>query len=144
MRALLPGLAMLAGCATEQITVSRSELLHHVVDLRTRGAATVDVGDAGTYEVSTSQQLAVTIGGKSIHMSLHDLIAGCPETAPFAGAPHVAPGCALLDTSENSFQVDTRHHVDWEPVKVVLGALLVVVVVGTVVGTVCSASASGC
>src|SRR5690349_8880124 len=103
---------LLAGCVTEHVAVTPHELLRHVPELRDQGHAEVEVADGGTYELSADRTFDVTIAGKRTRLAVRDMVAGCPDVAPFAGAPP-SGHCLLENTTIDHFELDTRHHFDW-------------------------------
>ena len=136
-----------AGCVTAQIGVTPREILHHVPELRTRGRAIVATSD-GTYELDADRTFDVTIGGAPRRISVREMIANCPDLAPFAGDLfRPDPPCLLLDTTIDQFPLRSERHISPDAKQVVytlLGALLVVTVIGTIAGLVCAESASHC
>ena len=125
---------LLTACSTVHVTVAPRELLHHVVDLRTHGEAEVDVSPSGTEDVEIDQIVTIGAGTNARKSSVKDLIANCPDIAPFAGDTFRRdPPCLLLDIHE-PIEVTTRHK-SRVTGKMILGGFLAVIIV-TVVGSV--------
>lgn len=143
---LLPSI-LAVGCVTTQVVVTPREILHHVPDLRMHGHAAVTTSH-GTYELDADRTFDVTIGGKPRRASVRELIANCPDVAPFAGDPfRPDPPCLLLDTTIQRFPLGSERHVSGavkETVYVLLGGLLVTALIASVAGFVCAESASHC
>jgi hypothetical protein len=136
-----------AGCVTETIGVTPREILHHVPELRARGRATVATS-SGTYELDASRTFEVTIGGAPRRISVREMLANCPEVAPFAGATfHRDPPCLLLDTTIDQLPLTTERHLSPDAkvaASAALGGLIVVTLLGTVAAFVCEKSATPC
>lgn len=138
-------LLVTAGCVTQQVAVTPAELLHHVRELREQGHAVVDVLPDGREDISADRRFAVTLGGKPATLSIRDMIAQCPDEAPFHD-PRAWRGsqCLLLGTRIERFPLHRRRSVNWEIVGGIPAGLLIVALLGTPIVWLCHHPQSNC
>ena len=144
MRALVC-LVVVTGCVTEQVAVTPTELLHHVRELREQGHAVVDVLPSGSEDLSADRRFDVTLGGKPVKLAVRDMIAQCPDDAPFRD-PRAWRGsrCLLLGTRIEQFPLYRRHSVDWEVAGGIAAGLAVLAVISAPVAWLCNHPQSNC
>jgi hypothetical protein len=137
-------LILCGGClvSTTPVTVTPRELLHHVVEFRTSGRATVDVLPSGTVELSAARTFEV----EGVATTIRELIANCPDTPPFAGYTFEhQPDCLLLQTVVTSFPLGTRRSFNTHRLLVGIGTVaLVALAIGALVFVCSKSSSSSC
>lgn len=136
-----------AGCTHYRISVAPREILHHVPELRAHARARVDVFPRGTVDIDVDRVFAVDIGGKRRRLSVRQLIAHCPDVAPFSGDTYRGnPPCLLLGVRDTRLPLGTRTRYRHGAVFTAIGSVLVIsaiLLVGGYIAT-CAAPDDGC
>lgn len=149
--------ALASACTRQRVTVPPRGLFRAIPELRSSGRATIDVSPSGTHELAKTDVLeaafdSCTVLGlacerSSRQLTVDQLIANCPDVAPFAGDTfRRQPPCLLLETTSGELQLDSRIRPDWEVWKIIGTALLASFVIGVVIGYVtdCKDPNDGC
>lgn len=150
-------LALTSACTRQRVTVPPRGLFRAIPELRSSGRATIEVAPSGTHELARTDVLEAAFDSCTVlglacersnkQLTVDQLIANCPDVAPFAG-DHFRrePPCLLLETTSHQLQVDSRIRPDWQVWKIIGTALLASLVIGVVIGFVtdCRDPNDGC
>ena len=125
--------ALLAGCVSRPLRVSRGEVFAHVPQLRASGEARVELESGGAttlrmrqaveVETKTSWLWGLVEGTRVARLTVDSLIENCPDVAPFREDTYRRdPPCRLQDVDR--VVAGTERVTDWRLIRGVTAALL--------------------
>ena len=126
-------LALLVGCVTRPLAVSRGEVFAHVGELRERGEARVELEAGGTTTLRMDQEVRVEtdthrlwglIEGTDVaRTTVAGLVESCPDVAPFREDRFRRdPPCRLQDIDR--VIAGSRRVTDWHRVREITAVAL--------------------